>query len=241
MPDLRHRLRGAAVLVLVALAAAGCNTIGSTAYLREPLGHTTMPLDHEARHPIMLARQTETASLDVGVHGTGLYGTQGSEVVAFARSFRADGEGSLAVSVPSGSRNERAAVAAARDVRRILTEQGVPAGAIAYRPYRPENGTLSPPVLLTYTRLRAAVPHRCAVSGDMDQGPAREPWHNMGCAQQTNLAAMVANPADLRGPRPLDGPFATRRNTVLDRYGQGQDPSTNYRNETAGTVSRVAR
>jgi pilus assembly protein CpaD len=233
----RRRLLAAPALALAALALAGCNTTS----LREPLGHTTMPLDHEARHPIMLARVTETASLDVGVHGTGLQGTQGTDVVAFARSFRIDGEGALAISVPSGTANERAAVAAARDVRRILVEQGIPSSAIAYRPYRAENGTLSPPILLTFTRLRAAVPHRCAVSGDMDEGTNRAPWHNMGCAQQTNLAAMVANPADLRGPRPMDQPLPARRNAVLDRYGQGQDPSTQYRNEQAGTISRVAR
>jgi pilus assembly protein CpaD len=221
----------------LALGLAGCESTQSA----RPIGHTTMPLDYEARHPIFLARVTETTSVEAGVHSRGVSGVQAAEVLSFARAYRESGEGSIAVSVPSGTANARAAANVSREVRGILHTAGVPAAAVAVRPYRAEPGTLSPPVVLTFTRLRAAVPHRCRVDTDMDMGPDRAPWRNYGCAVQTNLAAMVANPNDLSTPRPMDQPSATRRNTALDRYGQALDPSTTYRNENRGTVSRVAQ
>jgi pilus assembly protein CpaD len=45
---------------------------------------------------------------------------------------------------------------------------------------------------------------------------------NMGCANQHNLAAMVADPRDLLGPRAMDGADAVRRQTVIGNYETGK-------------------
>lgn len=60
---------------------------------------------------------------------------------------------------------------------------------------------------------------------------------NFGCASQHNLAATVANPEDLVQPRAEQPGYAARRKTVLEKYRQGQDPSTNY--PTATKASNV--
>ena len=52
--------------------------------------------------------------------------------------------------------------------------------------------------------------------------PRNLPYPNFGCAQQRNLAAQVANPADLLGPRTMEPADAERRDVVLDKYRQGQ-------------------
>jgi pilus assembly protein CpaD len=223
-----------AALAALAFAAAGCQQHFGTARL-------AAPPEYEQRHPILLTRSTQTATIEVGTHHREVTGVQQADVAGFARSFRADGEGAIAINVPSGTVNEVAAVGAARQIRRILEENGVPAGAIAARPYRGEEGVPAPPVVLSYTRLRATVPHRCALSTDVDMGPDRQQWDNFGCATQQNLAAMVSNPNDLQGPRPFDRPYAHRRYRVLEAYGRGEDPSSQQRNENAGAVSRVGQ
>ena len=62
-----------------------------------------------------------------------------------------------------------------------------------------------------------------------DLGPAADPayqenrhYWNLGCATQRNLAAMVANPADLVQPRGEDPISTSRRTVVLDKYRKGE-------------------
>lgn len=226
-------------LVLLALAVASAGLAGCTH--QRHAQRADMPVEVERRHPIMLSRATQTATVEVGTHRRGVTGIQQADVAGFARAYRADGEGAIALNVPSGMPNETNAVAAAREIRTILEENGVPPNAIVHRPYRAASGVAAPPVVISYTRLRAAVPHRCGVTTDIDTDGETRAWENFGCAAQQNIAAMVANPNDLQGPRPMDRPHAQRRYQVLDNYGRGQDPTTQYRNENAGAVSSVGR
>jgi pilus assembly protein CpaD len=227
-----RRCRAWLALGAIGLATAGCNQHFSP-------NPPAAPPEYERRHPILLTRATQTATIEIGSHRPTITGIQQSDIAGFARAFRMDGEGAIAVNVPSGTANEAAAAHAARDIRRILEENGVPAHAIAHRPYRPEGGVPAPPIVLSYTRLRASVPHVCAVTTDIDMGFDTQQWENYGCATQRNLAAIVANPNDLQGPRPMDRPPAQRRYEVLDRFYRGSDTSTEYRNPTAGSASRV--
>ena len=66
----------------------------------------------------------------------------------------------------------------------------------------------------------------------------REYW-NFGCATQRNLAAMVANPADLVQPRGSTPAYQGRRTVVLDKYRKGDSTATNYPNENKGKISSV--
>ena len=65
------------------------------------------------------------------------------------------------------------------------------------------------------------------------------PYWDFGCATQRNLASSVANPEDLVQPRPETPALAERRQTVVDKYRQGQDPSTIYTQNTGAKVSTV--
>jgi pilus assembly protein CpaD len=46
-------------------------------------------------------------------------------------------------------------------------------------------------------------------------------WENFGCASQQNLAAQIANPSDLVGPRGMSPIDAEERAQVISVYRQG--------------------
>ena len=48
------------------------------------------------------------------------------------------------------------------------------------------------------------------------------PYHNFGCANQRNLAAMIDNPADLEQPRPETPAYTMRRNAAFEKYRKGE-------------------
>ncbi|MGE3872741.1 MAG: CpaD family pilus assembly lipoprotein [Parvibaculaceae bacterium] len=57
---------------------------------------------------------------------------------------------------------------------------------------------------------------------DLTKTSRNEQYENFGCAQQNNIAAMVANPRDLQRPRKQTPADATRRSKVFDNYRQGE-------------------
>jgi len=57
---------------------------------------------------------------------------------------------------------------------------------------------------------------------DLTETARNEQYENFGCAQQNNLAAMVANPKDLERPRKQSPADATRRSNVIDKYREGE-------------------
>ena len=54
--------------------------------------------------------------------------------------------------------------------------------------------------------------------------PRQDVNNNFGCATTANMAAMIANPADLLAPRQTDPADAGRRETILGKYRQGRRP-----------------
>ena len=61
--------------------------------------------------------------------------------------------------------------------------------------------------------------------------------HNFGCATTANIAAMIANPADLLNPQQTDPADASRRETVLGKYRQGATSSSAKDPQANGAVS----
>ena len=52
--------------------------------------------------------------------------------------------------------------------------------------------------------------------------PMNLPYPNLGCAQQRNLGVMIANPADLLGPRSETARSGERRDRVWGKYVKGE-------------------
>ena len=108
------------------------------------------------------------------------------------------------IAVPSGSPNESAAVRAVGDVRAHDHDYGFSESNVAIEPYHGGRDA-DAPIRLSYLQLRRRGPR---VRPLADQPGATDyrnlPYANFGCAQQRNLAAQIANPADLLGPRTMD-------------------------------------
>jgi pilus assembly protein CpaD len=81
-----------------------------------------------------------------------------------------------------------------------------------------------------------------------DVGPTYDPvyWSNRphwnhGCASQRNLAAQLANPADLVQPRAETPVLASRRNTTIDKYRKGEATATVYPDANKGKISDLGQ
>jgi pilus assembly protein CpaD len=113
----------------------------------------------------------------------------------------------------------------------------------AYRPVDP--GRLAT-LKLHYPKILAQAgpcglwPHDLGPSLQRESFENRE-YHNLGCATQHNLAAMVDNPADLVQPRGEVPAYTARRTTVLDKYRKGEGTATNYPNADKGKISEVGQ
>lgn len=225
-PIARNAARGIAVALAVGLAGCGSfNGIEEAEY------------DANYTHPISVEADVATLNIGVVAGQPGLAPSERSAIEGFAAAYRQRGHGPLTISTPSGSPNAGAAAVALSDVRDILAENGVT--SLAYTPYRASGADSGAPLILSFRQF-VAKPTAC---GDWSMNYAFDPSNrlppNHGCATQNNLAAMVADPADLAGPRPMTPADAGRRDTVLEKYRAGEPTATQRTEQDSGAVSEV--
>jgi pilus assembly protein CpaD len=204
---------------LLALALSGCKTLDV-----EPGAHVAgwSIVDPTQRHPIMVSEQPSTINVRVARGSQGLAPAQKGQVATFLERYRAADAGSskLVIAVPSGSPNETAAVRAVGDIRELITAYGFPEANVVVEPYHDRDA--GAPVRLSYMRFVAEGPECGRWTSNLADDPRNLPYPNLGCAQQRNLAAQVANPADLLGPRTVEPADGERRSVVFDKYRNGK-------------------
>jgi pilus assembly protein CpaD len=66
-------------------------------------------------------------------------------------------------------------------------------------------------------------------------------YYNFGCAQQRNIAAMVANPSDLVQPRAETPPYEGKRSYQMDKWRKGENPTTTYSDAQKGAISDLGK
>jgi pilus assembly protein CpaD len=163
----------------------------------------------------------------VGMNGPAISPEIEAAVRAYALEYRADGTGAITIQVPTGSANEVAATSTGRAVHYALVRAGVPERQIRVAPYAVNDLSTVSTLRVSYLRVKAVVP-RCGVWPELYPTDHRNAqYHNFACAQQQNLAAMVANPADLIRPQPMAPASGARRAGVITAYGQGEDTRSN--------------
>lgn len=213
-----------------ALALAGCGGFNGVADAQ---------YDASRVHPISVDTDVPSLTILAARGKTGLTDGDRAAVAAFAAAYKERGHGALTVATPSGSPNAAAAVNVLAEVRDALGERGVPADAISYTPYRASSADSDAPLILSYKRY-VATPSPCGNwSTDYAHDPKNVPPPNFGCATQNNLAAMLADPADLVEPRNMTPADAARRATVFDKYRKGESTASERRESDSGAVSEV--
>ena len=242
IPTIAGRCAFAARGLLVAglaVALAGCNTTA-----RDTTG--SIPNDYRARHPIAIKEQDRTLTLFVGAGRGGLTPMQRAEVMAFAQSWKRDATGGVVIDRPTGSPNERAAHDTLKQVLSIMTAAGVPSHGIGIKPYRAEADKAAT-LRIKYPQMTAQTTAPCGL-WPADLGPSNDmkhfdnqPYFNLGCATQQNLAAMVENPADLVQPRGETPAYSGKRSTGIDKWRKGESPATTYPDSNKGAISDLGK
>ncbi len=234
-------LARALAFVSVAALLAGCKTTSSQEDLT-----ASIPNDYRQRHPIAVREKVQSLTVFIGDRRGTLTPTQRGEVGAIAARWRQEATGGIVIEMPVGAANERAATSASREIRSVLAAAGVPGHAIEIRPYRTQDPVRLGTIRVNYPRM-AAETGPCGLWPN-DIGPTTDPiyWSNKphwnhGCASQRNLAAQVADPADLVQPRAETPVLASRRNVVIDKYRKGEPTATQSPDANKGKISDLGQ
>ena len=222
--DRRHRARFAAILPIALVSAfAGCANVHNV-----EVG--SIPDDYRTRHPIVVSQAETAVDLPVTNSEARLTLSARSRVEEFADRFKSAEADTMRVMLPYGSANQGAAQAVSRDVVATLHKRGVERSRIIVVPYQAIGDNGATPIRLAYDTLVAKTGPCGRWPDDLGDTSENKEYFNFGCASQQNLAAQIADPRDLLGPRGRDTIDAGRRNTVLDNYRKGKDTTSERAN-----------
>ncbi|MBR9808106.1 MAG: hypothetical protein GYB49_12890 [Alphaproteobacteria bacterium] len=220
----------AAVTGLGALAA--CSNYAPTAVPQSYLQGTALD-----RNPIGVAKRTEFLEIELDTSGSELSLVDKARINNFVVDYRQKGHGPLVMSLPASSANPQLAVAAITEARTIAWENGVQYEEISDTHHGTEED-LTEPLILAYQTYDAIAPD-CPSMASMDFADitSNNEQPTLGCSVRTNLAAMIADPADLLGQRPLDAADPLRRSVILEKFRQGEVTGADRSDNESGTVS----
>lgn len=183
---------------------------------------------------------TQPEEIRLAVRAQGLSPNQASALTNFADTWRGADGGEIIVQAPVGGPDPGAVSRSGENARSMLIEQGVPASAIRLIGYDAK-GDAAAPMVVGFLRYAVNVPACGRSWTNIAHSMTNEVQPNFGCAVSANMAAQVANPADLATPRTLDPADAQRRAVVLDKYRKGELTSSEADEKAKGTVSLVVK
>jgi pilus assembly protein CpaD len=217
------RLLAIGTLLVAGTSLAGCAN-------RDGMSTGALPDDYRTRHPIVIAEAEH--AIDVPIASSDRHLTKGARDVirGFAQSYTNSATGTVQILLPSGSANAQAASALRKEIRGVLVGSGIPAVRLVEVRYQADPYGDAAPVRLSYTAITA----RTAPCGNWPKDLIantieNKNYENFGCASQANLAAQVANPMDLIGPRAMSPIDAVQRGQVISDYrglSSGDDGTT---------------
>ena len=198
-----------------ALSLAGCQSGGG------PAGHyITSPTDI---NPPSVELTTDVLEVALPATRNGLTSTDKAAIEHFVSRYEDVGRGALIVTSPVGGSNAQQAVRSVADIRALAYGRGVEYDQMSVRTYEAE-GLSAAPIVLSFQRYEAVAPDCPLLSQvDMSDISNNSELSVLGCAVNTNLAAMIADPADLRGDRDIDPTNTARSDEKFNRYQAGED------------------
>lgn len=199
--------------VMATSLLAGCANSSKQHFI---VGST--PDDYRTRHPIIVAESEVVEDIPISANMRELSFRDSNVVADIARRFRRSGGRSMQVMVPSQSVNEGAARRISRQIVGTLVQRGVNRSQIVTTSYHAGGYSSSAPVRISFMALAANVGECGKWEENIIADDENRQYRNFGCATQNNLAKMIANPADLVGPRGESSIDATRRDTVITNW-----------------------
>lgn len=200
-----------ALAVLAGVLLGGCAQ-------RDSIVVGSIPDDYRTNHPIVIGEKEQVVDIPVGIGDRGMTHMQRVALQGFLANYDRTAAPVVTIFVPVGAPNSLAAREVGRDFARFASAGGVPAGRILISSYQPPVADVTAPIRVSYLQMRAYTTPCGHWPEDLADTTANKHYANFGCAYQNNLAAQVANPADLLGPRQPTEIDAQRRETVIDGY-----------------------
>jgi len=211
----RARLPGAARAILLTTVAAamlaGCAR-------RDSVTVGSVPDDYRTNHPISVSEQEEKIDLPVGIGDHAMSQVQRVALNGYMAHYDTSAGAPITILYPEGTANAAAASLVAADIARHINRGGIPGGRVLSMPYEAGSPEASPPIRVSYRRMKASTGQCGRWPEDLLRTTENKHYANFGCAYQNNLAAQIANPADLLGPRAPGDIDAENRGNALDEY-----------------------
>lgn len=201
------------------LAAAMCTTV--LAGCAKPTDSVTVGSisdDYRTRHPIVVTQKEQTLDVAVASGARTLDRATASNVTAFASGLAGGGGGTIIVLEPAGAPNSSSVKHVRDDVMAAIQAGGVSRSHILVQSYDASHHGAAAPVRLSYHAVAATVGECGNWIENLADNPNNTQYHDFGCSTQNNLAAIIANPNDLMGPRAQSPIDAERRANVIERY-----------------------
>lgn len=218
------------------IVLAGCSllALGACAQTQDQIAYS-----NRMHTEIQAKEVTAELKIDTVVSGERLGDNERSAVKYFAAAYQGEGHGAIIISRPSNGPDDVAAMRAASDARAVLLAEGVDATRITEGPYD-GSGARAAPLVLSYRTYEAVVPDCPDISHwDFAWTGTNEALPSFGCAVAVNLAAMIANPADLVGGRKMDPADIGRRSIVITKYRNGEKTSSEHNSDASGAISQA--
>ena len=188
-----------------------------------------MPQMHYEVHPIEVAKGT--VKLQVPTRSSKLTIKEQNAIRSFAHQANETEAAQVHIQRPAGAMVGNAVAA---KVAQLLEREGVSSYRIKHTSYKASAGS---PVVMTFTR-KFAVTSECGDWNDnLSETYSNQNYKNFGCAQQHNLAAMVANPEDFETPRVSTSASASRRNEIFKKYVGGEDTTAAQATQAQASAS----
>jgi len=153
----------------------------------------------------------------------------------FLQSYRQSGNGPIYLNIPSNAASGLGAQQAQALIRQNLSGLGLGGAAMQTGQYQAYNGSPAP-VVVSYRTLKT-VPRDCRQLGDTTDTYSNQPYDNFGCFHTANLAAMIGDPRQLLEPYEMTIPDSQRRQTVYDKYIEGENTASTQPDRQQITVN----
>ncbi|WP_027142003.1 CpaD family pilus assembly protein [Mesorhizobium sp. WSM3626] len=203
--------------VLPIMAVAVSALLAGCAH-RDSITVGAIPDDYRTNHPIVIAEKNQKIDLPVGAGDRGMTGSQRDTLLGFLDGYDKSAAPALTIQIPSGSANEVAATAAGRDFARLAVAAGIKRDRIVVVFYQAGSSEASAPVRVSYIAVRAQTDKCGRWPADLVETSENKHYADFGCSYQNNLAAQMANPGDLLGPRKSTTIDAANRSKAIGVY-----------------------
>lgn len=194
-----------------------------------------------SRNDIGVTKRTEFLEIAIEPAASELSGDARARIRNFVGVYAQKGHGPLVLSLPVASSNPQLAITATAEARAIAWERGVEYDEISGTTHG-AGSAVSQPLILAF-QVYDAVPPECASKASLDFSDvsSNNNLPTLGCSVRTNLAAMIADPADLLGNRALEQADLDRRDVIFEKFRLGESTGAARSTEESGAISDAVK